>query len=275
MICKKTYLTVRDLSRDGEHVRAANVVYNSQLAAYFLGLTSSRVNRYITETLCEELVTVPLPPSSPNLSVLKSFQDIDTETARLFALTAADKILIEDFLHYSLPDALRTTPGPGRHCTRRVDDSGALEPELSDYATTFMRVVKATFGGERKVAATIYTEPQAARLPVRMITLRLDAADAKPVSVEPIRVDGLLDRLSEFHSHQLQPGASGSSVAGSGFQRVAYLFHAGSEGGMRVMNLTIVKPDECRYWSRSMAMRDADQLAGTIITAAAHKPAAA
>lgn len=275
VICKKTYLTVRDLSRDGEHVRAASVVYNSRLAAYFLGLTSSRVNRYITEALCEELVTVPLPPSSPDLSVLKSFQDIDAETARLFALTAADKILIEDFLRYSLPDALRTTPGPGRHCTRRVDDSGALEPELSEYATAFIRVVRGTFGRERKVAATIYTESQTARLPVRMITVRLDAPEGKPISVERIQADGLLDRLSEFHAHQLQHGARGSSAGGSGFQRVAYLFHPGSEADTRVMNLTIVKPDECRYWTRSMAMRDADQLAGAILSAAAFNPVAA
>jgi len=34
------------------------------------------------------------------------------------------------------------------------------------------------------------------------------------------------------------------------------------------MNLSIVKPDECRYWTRSMAMRDADQLANAIQKAA-------
>jgi N-6 DNA Methylase len=274
VICKETYLTVRDFSPGAEHIRAAGVVYNSRLAAYFLSLTSSRVNRYITETLCKELVTVPLPSTPVDLSALKSFEDIDEETGKLFALTAAEKILIENFLHYSLPDALRKTAGPGRECTRRMDSSGALESELSDYANTFIRVVKGTFGRERKVAATIYTEPQTAPLPVRMITVHLDGPDRPPVSIERIQADGLLERLGEFHADQLKQRARTVGSEGSGFQRVAYLFHPGRDADVRVMNVTIVKPDECRYWTQSMAMRDADQLAGAIFNAA-RKPAAA
>ena len=53
-------------------------------------------------------------------------------------------------------------------------------------------------------------------------------------------------------------------LLGLGFQRVACFFHPSRENGVRVMNLTIVKPDERRYWTRSMAMRDADQLAAAM-----------
>jgi hypothetical protein len=35
-----------------------------------------------------------------------------------------------------------------------------------------------------------------------------------------------------------------------------------------VRNITIIKPDEYRYWTRSQAMRDADELAEAIMQAA-------
>ena len=79
---------------------------------------------------------------------------------------------------------------------------------------------------------------------------------------------GLLDKLAEFHAAQLKQKSRDATGSGLGFQRVAYFFHASRENGQRVMNLTIVKPDEHRYWTRSMAMRDADQLASAIVKAA-------
>src|SRR5207302_4781097 len=39
-ICKKTYLSVRDLASDGQNIQSACIIYNSLLATYFLGLTS-------------------------------------------------------------------------------------------------------------------------------------------------------------------------------------------------------------------------------------------
>lgn len=274
VICKETYLTVRDMTPDARHIRAASVAYNSRLASYFLCMTSSRIQRDMTEILCEELLTAPLPPSLPDLSSIRSLADIDRETGRLFSLTAADRILIEDFLHYSLPDTLRKKPGPARLPTRRKEQAGKLEPDLADYTETFIRVVKGTFGSDRNVAATIYTEQQVHRLPIRMITVRLDAPDQPTINVEQLQADGLLVKLGEFHAGQFEPHplvATGDGV----LRRVAYLFHASHPSDNQVMNLTIVKPDECRYWTRSAAMRDADQLAGAIFSAATSKPVAA
>ncbi len=83
----------------------------------------------------------------------------------------------------------------------------------------------------------------------------------------------MLDKLAEFHNDQLTQKPRDATGNGIGFQRVAYFFHPSRENGVRVMHLTIVKPDERRYWTRSMAMRDADQLAAAIRKASSPRKA--
>lgn len=269
VVCIKSFLTVRDFSPDATNVNRACLAYNSNTAAYFLHMTSGR-SLYNTEMLLKNLRSVPLPEATVDLASIGSFKEIDEFARKAFGLTIADWTLIEDFLEYTLPDALRKTPGPARFPTQRKDTDGTKEPELTQYAKAFARVVKGTFGKDKAVASTVFTEPDARKLPVRMLTIHLDAPDRDGVKHEPMEADGLLDKLAQFHTDQLKQktrDATGSGL-GLGFQRVAYFFHPSREGRARVMNLTIVKPDERRYWTRSMAMRDADQLASAIAKAA-------
>jgi hypothetical protein len=268
VICKKTYLSVRDLSPDARFIRTAVLVYNSQLATYFLGLTSSRMH-YVTEVLSDELVTVPLPDECPDWTTVASFEEIDVLVRSAFSLTTADWTVIEDFLNVALPDSLRKAPGRGREATRRGAGRTKVEPELAAFASTMMRVLKETFGREKLVSATIYQEPAGTTLlPVRMLTIHLDVTRHSGVRVEPIEVDGLFDMLSAFHHDVLSKKARSATNNGLGFQRVAFFFHADETAQGRVQNFTIVKPDEYRYWTRSQAMRDADELATAIVGAA-------
>ncbi len=264
VICKETYVSVHDLDEKSVNIRAACAAYNSKFAVCFFALTSGSFPLYISKMSVGELLQLPLPPNAPDISTLDSFEAIDEATRKAFSLTTADWTLIEDFLEYTLPDALRKTPGPARFSTQRKDKDGIREPELTQYAKTFARVVKGTFGKDKAVASTVFTEPDSRKLPVRMLTIHLDASDREGVKVEPIEADGLLDKLAEFHKDHLAKKPREATGIGLGFQRVAYFFHPSREKGVRVMNLTIVKPDERRYWTRSMAMRDADQLAAAI-----------
>jgi hypothetical protein len=276
VICKKTYLSVHDLDPKGTNIRKACIVYNSPLAAYFLALTSSRIGHFITEALSKEIVTVPLPQAeAPDISSLRDLGAVDEATRQMFGLTTADWTLIEDFLKYTLPDALRKAPGPARYPTQRRDKDGIKEPELARYAKTFGRVVKGTFGKDKAIASTLYAEQNDKKLPVRMLTIHLDAPHRDGVKIEQMEADGLLDELAKFHAEQLKQKIRDATGGGLGFQRVAYLFQSARENGNRVMNLTIVKPDERRYWTRSMAMRDADQLAAAIRKAATPRKASA
>jgi hypothetical protein len=263
-ICREAYVTCHDKTEDERHIRAACIIYNSGFAVFFFALTSGSFPFYISKMAVGELLQLPLPTNAPDISTLISFEAIDEATQQMFGLTTADRTLIEDFLEYTLPDVLRKRPGPARFPTQRQDKAGTKEPEMTAYAKTFARVVKGTFGKDKQLASTVFTEPHAQKLPVRMITIHLEAPSRDGVKVEPIEADGLLDKLAEFYNDQLKKKLRDATGSGLGFQRVAYFFHPSRENGVRVMNLTIVKPDERRYWTRSMAMRDADQLAVAI-----------
>jgi hypothetical protein len=264
LVCKETYVSVHDLDSSGTNIRAACVAYNSALAIFFFALTSGSFPFYISKMSVGELLQLPLPQDAPDIATLDSFAAIDEATRKMFGLTTADWTLIEDFLEYTLPDILRKTPGAARFATQRKDNDGNKEPELTRYAKTFARVVKGTFGKDKVVFSTVYTEPDSRKLPVRMLTIHLDSPTRDGVQIETIETDGLLDKLAGFHKDQLTKKPRDATGDGLGFQRVAYFFHPSREDGVRVMNLTIVKPDERRYWTRSMAMRDADQLAAAI-----------
>lgn len=266
VICKKTYLTVRDCAQDAKHIQPACLVYNSLLAVYFLALTSYRFPLYNNEVTSEVLMTVPLPPSSEALDDASSFEEIDHAIRESFALTPADWTIIEDQLDFTLPDCLRKAPGPGRKPTR----CSKSEPELSVYAQTMFRVLKSTFGKDKEVSATVYQEPDEHHLPVRMVTLHFDWPEREALTIESIAADGLLDLLNDFARKTLKIN-TGGNIDSVGFQRVAYLFHSDQTEHGRVRSLTIVKPDERRYWTRSLAMRDADDLAAAIFKAAGWK----
>ena len=132
-----------------------------------------------------------------------------------------------------------------------------------------VRVLKGTFGRDKPVSATVYQEPPGAvPVPVRMMTVHLDWVGRAPLTIEPVEADGLLDKLATFHRDVLSCEVRSLAGEGLGFQRVAYFFHAQQTAGGRVRNITIIKPDEYRYWTRSLAMRDADELASAILRAA-------
>jgi len=265
VVCKETYLSVRDMSDDGRHINAACAAYNSFIGTYFLFMTSSRLGHYITEVLTKELVELPIPPGVFDLSLYGTFDEIDNVVQKAFALSKADRIIVDEFLKFSLPDAIRQSPGPSRASTQRYRN----DTELHLFAETFVNVLKSTFGKEKDVSATVYVEPtHAEHLPVRMLTIHLGMAQRTPVNTEEISASGLLDQMSSFHRDVLKKKGRTSSADGIGFQRVAFLFHSTKGTVRHVQNLTIIKPDECRYWTQTQAMRDADELAASIVTAA-------
>jgi O-succinylbenzoate synthase len=74
--------------------------------------------------------------------------------------------------------------------------------------------------------------------------------------------------MAKFYKDQLGIRTrQGSPItSGLGFQRVARLFITHQpETGVKIPTVFYLKPDQRRYWTRSQALRDADELAATII----------
>jgi hypothetical protein len=270
VISKETYLTVRDLSPDERHIRSACLTYNSDLATYFLALTASRFPFFNTELPANELCSVPLPPlEQVELEKISSYDHINALINEACNLTIAEKVLVEDLLDFPLQDALRKTDCPGYARTmRQIGDSKAEKDNVASYASFLLRVLKATFGKDKSICATVFVEPNAEHLPVRLAALHFDWPGRKTLKVEAMDKSGLFKKLRLLSQNVLSSRSRASSGDGLGFQRVAFLFHSHIEGGRRIPSLYVIKPDQRRYWTRSLAMRDADQLSATILHAA-------
>ena len=268
VVCSQSYLSIRDLDSSGANIKAAWLAYNSLLAAYFLTATSSRVAHYRQEGLVKEMLNVPLPPYvSAMLDGVHSPVDVDARIREAIRLTEAQWVLVEDFVKFVIPEAMQKKASEGRRVTSRSggEDNEALE--LPQYARFFTRVLKSTFGKDNAICATVFEEPGSERLPVRLVAIHFDWPGRKPLTVDTMGKEGLLEKLRLLYKDALSPKSRALSGDGLGFQRVAFLFHSHAEGGQRIPSLYIVKPDQRRYWTRSLAMRDADQLAGAILHA--------
>ncbi len=269
VVCKESYVTVRELSAKPDQIQRAWVALNnSYIAPYFLTLTTN-IGVYITKASVDDLLSVPLPKEPVDVEDVSSMERLDEIAKASYSLTTAEWQLIDDFREYTLPDSLRKTPGKGRQPTLRKSERTAVEPELFGYCETVLRAVKATFGESRAASMTIYSENGSARLPVRMVTVHLNKVAQKGVSIEKIDSSALFDELKKFYDEQLTLKTRRSMIDGGlGFQRVAYLVRSDQKGGV---SLTLIKPDERRYWLRSIAMRDADQVASLLFKAADKK----
>jgi hypothetical protein len=272
IICKETYLTVRDCASDSRNIKKACLVYNSKLALYVLTMTGSRLGHYITEMPSLELITVPLPRANVELDGIDSFAKIDEAVWKLFSLSKADTAIVDDVLQMALPDALRKKPGLGRRPTHEVTKGGKHEETyLHLYVETFCRVLRSTFGKDKNVSGTIYQQKTGKPLPVRMMTFHFDCAEKDKTEVENVEADGLLDLLARFHRDTLDKKTRSANGDGLGFQRVAFFLHSHQSHGSPSKCLTVIKPDERRYWAQSLAMRDADDLSAAILKAAGWK----
>ena len=253
-ICTQAFESIHDTSSDGRHVRRACLAANSKLAVFFLAMSGGSVWNMVQKASVGEILSLPLPALSPDLGTIATWADFDEQVRAAYEMTSAEWILVEDFLEYTWPELRLTSQGASRQRTRRSWLTQSGEADLTAYVQTFLRVFTATLGPETRIGFTIYEEEQLQPcLPVRMITLHLDAEQEKTVELRTMGSDGLMAEIGTFYQAAMQKRQRG-------FQRVAFIWHNTRQGGKIRRHLTLIKPDERRYWLRSIAMRDADDL---------------
>jgi len=143
VLCTQSYITVHARPSQSLLLDAACLSLNSMFATYFLFLTSGRFATYRPEPLVEELLAVPLPPPKKGLLDGLSNQDeIDERAMAAFDLKDAERVLVEDLFHYTLPDFQGDHRSAGRQCTAR-NECEIVEPQLFSYCAYFIRVLKA------------------------------------------------------------------------------------------------------------------------------------
>ena len=69
---------------------------------------------------------------------------------------------------------MRASRGQPTERLRRFTQATKSEPQLSVYCQYFTRVLKAGFGHDKAVCATIYQDAAESPLPVRLVAVHLD-----------------------------------------------------------------------------------------------------
>ncbi|MDZ8262639.1 HsdM family class I SAM-dependent methyltransferase [Nostoc sp. ChiQUE01b] len=267
IICSESYVSINTSEEYISQLNAACLAYNSKLAVYYLLLSSGRFASYIPEVNVDDLLRVPIPELSVGeLQNIKTIDDVDERIRQAFEFKDSEWVLINDLFNYTLPDFKGDSASPGRKRTHRRDNGhleNNTEPELTMYCEYFLRVLKAGFGQDKQICATIFQEQTNAKLPVRLVAIYLNRSDYQSVHIESIDSHDLLELLEKLNDLSLQKGHT--EDGGIFYQRVARIYDSVQLNGLKIPTIYLIKPDKIRYWTRSMALRDADEVATDIM----------
>ena len=258
VICTNTFASVHLDCDDPAVLEAVCLALNSGVALYYLLLTSGRFAMDRNEPQLENFRSVPVPDPQPGLLAgVDSVSAVDERARHAFAFKEAEWILIDDLVQYTFPDYKEGSRSPGRCPTRRRATSGSpsLEPELTAYCNALRQVLQAGFGEDRHIGAVVFSEPTGQRLPVRMVSIHLNAPGLSSVHIERLDSSALQERLTGLYRSLLN-----TPDVKSYYQRTVRTYET-----VRIENETgivvnLIKPDQVRYWTRSMGMRDADEI---------------
>ena len=247
VLCNQSYLSVH---ADQAVLEAACLSHNSVMAVYYHFLTSGRFAAYRPKLSKDEILELPIPLPELNLiNGLESYGDLDALVFDLFELNAAERVLIEDLIDYTLADFT----GNGRslgHTSTASGENNENETHLTAYCEHFVQVLKAGFGEDRAVNATIF-RTGAETLPYRLVAFELSNETESSINVTEIKSVALLNEFERL-SKNFQ------NLHGGIFKEQVTRIYDASDGRPTIF---IIKPDKKRYWTRSEALQDGDEVA--------------
>ncbi len=237
------------------------LLLNSRVANYFLNLTCGQMAVYKPQALTHDLLTLRIGDPDQLEAALegRSLEDIvqagDVEKVvrQWLGLKAAEGVLIDDFCDVSLPDR--------RQPRRQVGRQPPTEPQLKDFCTHLMKVLTASSGAARDLAATIYMERHRCSLVMRLVTIHLDWPGRPPVTIDDLSSEELYAELARLGRH----GVGDPAAVGARGPLVTTIYRAMDLGdGVSIPTVYLLKPDHLRYWTRTMALRDGDRIASDL-----------
>jgi type I restriction-modification system DNA methylase subunit len=255
---------------DESDLAALFVALNSGVTVYYFFLSAGRVGNYRPTVRKGEVEDFPLPMNADlhlaDISHL-SPRELDEKAFEIYELKPAERVLVEDMLNFTLPDFLKGQASLGRQVAS-VSKGPGHESILREYCEQFIRVLRAGFGKSDSVFATYFETTSEEPPHYCIVAFHLTEVEGKN-SVQPCRLD---DRAMREKLHRLNLDSVRCSPRDGGifYQRIAKLYEVvefpSPDGrSKRVPTVYIVKPNQMRYWTRSMALRDADEVFADII----------
>lgn len=262
VLCSGSYISVHVSEQLKQILEVACMTYNSKLSVYYLLLSSGSFASYIPKISVEDILGVPIPDKDKVLlKNVETIEDIDLCIYKAFAFKDSEWVLIEDLFNYTLPDFKGDSYSPGRQRTHRKDNKETIEPELSAYCEYFTRVIRAGFGLDKQICTAIFQEQTSLLLPVRLVAFYLNHPIYEKLQIESIESPELLKRLNELNKLFIEKGQK----EGIFYQRTVRIYTSTYIQGRKVATIYFIKPDKIRYWTRSAALRDADEVSTDII----------
>ncbi|MCK5544516.1 MAG: hypothetical protein KAI35_04825, partial [Desulfobulbaceae bacterium] len=267
ILCSQSYTSIHMKKGSTDVLENACLIMNSRFATFYFTLTSGRMATYIPTVNVNDLFNIPLPAIQPNmLEGLSSYDELDERVREAFGFSESEWVLIDDLFNYTLPDFKGNSDSPGRLPTRYIqvlDNDQDEESFLRNYCDFFFRVLKAGFGADKRIGATIFSESDGSTLPVRLLAIHLDDIKDGDICIKRYSCAKLRDQLLKWDK-MLAPSQTGKSKEVL-HQRVAKVYDVVTRGKKRIPTVYLIKPDRRRYWTRSIAMRDADSIAVDIM----------
>lgn len=251
VMCNQSYVSVH---ADESALCSAAVAFNSKIAVYLYLLTSGRFAAYRPKLAAPEVLDVPLSLHGPTLTMpVRTYSDIDSMAFDLFDLKDSERVLVEDAIDYTLSDYLEGERSRGREPTAKTLGERKNDPHLRAYCEYFVRVLKAGFGDDRPISATIFrsdVSQVSGRVPYRLVRFVLGGTPSEDVTFNDLDRSALFRILHRVWNAQ----PDGPRVVHRRVMR-AYEITNG------LPTILMMKPDQKRFWTRSMGLQDGDDVA--------------
>jgi hypothetical protein len=236
------------------------LAYNSMLSVYFFFLTSGRLASYRPSLRNEDIKTLPVVPS-PGLSLDLLYKlthtEIDKRIFDLYHLNSIERVLVSNFVHITLPDSKSVhVAQPRQSVTSSCQHKGDA---LQLYCEWFLNVLKSGFGDDKSICATIFTTDSDTNVPYCVVAIHLDWPQHQTISYKDLRKKDLLLKLADLDLlfQEQNNGTIYYRRVCRVYQNLSVMDHGGERN---IPTVFLIKPNQFRYWTRSIALRDADEV---------------
>lgn len=259
LLVRNSFLVVKSQSK--ESLSALTIALNSSFAVYYLFMTSGRLASYRPALRNQDLKEMPLPTEKLSVKQLKKINEADIDAAAfdLYKLNSVERILVNDFLDITLRDAKDAIAPHGRNPVFTRSDEYSEKLEI--YSKWFIDVLQSGFGRDKQVCASIFIPNNGEPLPFCLIGIHLEWPKRSLIRYERLSNRNLLEKLRDLDQTQVGPDLK---IEGLYYKRVSRIYQTITikDGGRnrKVPTVFLVKPNQERYWTTSMALRDADEV---------------
>ena len=259
LLFSKSFLTVQNPTIG--YLTALAIALNSSFAVYYLFMTSGRLASYRPALRNQDLKEMPLPLRELSIEQLNEIDQVDIDEAAfdLYKLNSIERILVNDFFEITLRDSRDAIASPGRNPVSTGVDENCIK--LETYSRWFIDVIRSGFGHDKQVCASIFVSNDGKPLPFCLIGIHLEWPNRPMIRYERLSNPRLLEKLQELDEAQMGRDLKREGIYYKRVSRIYQTITIKDEGGHRkVPTVFLIKPNKARYWTASMALRDADEV---------------